>query len=152
LGVRMRVMAVLALFVIMAFSCVKSSAVEPVNVTADGVAIKGYDPVAYFLEGRPVQGTREFEYTWMGAKWLFASAENRALFEADPEKYAPQYGGYCAYAVSQGKTADIEPEAWNIIGGKLYLNLNKEVQELWSKDPRGYIEKADRNGPGIRGK
>jgi YHS domain-containing protein len=152
LGVRMRVMAVLALFVIMAFSCVKSSAVEPVNVTADGVAIKGYDPVAYFLEGRPVQGTREFEYTWMGAKWLFASAENRALFEADPEKYAPQYGGYCAYAVSQGKTADIEPEAWNIIGGKLYLNLNKEVQELWSKDPRGYIEKADRNWPGIRGK
>lgn len=152
LAMRMRVIAVLALSVVMAFSCVKSSAVEPVNVTKDGVAIKGYDPVAYFLEGRPVPGSQEFEYTWMGAKWRFASAEHRDLFQADPDKYAPMYGGYCAYAVSQGKTADIDPAAWSIIDGKLYLNLNKEVQELWSRDPRGYIEKADKNWPGIRGK
>jgi YHS domain-containing protein len=149
---KMRGMAVLALFIIMALSCVKSSQVEPVNVDAEGVAIKGYDPVAYHLEGRPVPGSKEFEYAWMGAKWRFSSAENRGLFESDPEKYAPRYGGYCAYAVSQGKTADIDPGAWSIIEGRLYLNLNKEVQELWSKDPRGYIEKADRNWPGIRGK
>jgi YHS domain-containing protein len=149
---KVRGMAVLALFIIMALSCVKSSQVEPVNVDAEGVAIKGYDPVAYHLEGRPVPGSKEFEYAWMGAKWRFSSAENRGLFESDPEKYAPRYGGYCAYAVSQGKTADIDPGAWSIIEGRLYLNLNKEVQELWSKDPRGYIEKADRNWPGIRGK
>lgn len=152
MGMKMRGMAVLALFIIMALSCVKSSQVEPVNVDAEGVAIKGYDPVAYHLEGRPVPGSKEFEYAWMGAKWRFSSAENRGLFESDPEKYAPRYGGYCAYAVSQGKTADIDPGAWSIIEGRLYLNLNKEVQELWSKDPRGYIEKADRNWPGIRGK
>lgn len=152
MGMKVRGMAVLALFIIMALSCVKSSQVEPVNVDAEGVAIKGYDPVAYHLEGRPVPGSKEFEYAWMGAKWRFSSAENRGLFESDPEKYAPRYGGYCAYAVSQGKTADIDPGAWSIIEGRLYLNLNKEVQELWSKDPRGYIEKADRNWPGIRGK
>jgi YHS domain-containing protein len=84
----------LAVMLFVAFSCVKSSAVEPINTTADGVAIKGYDPVAYFLEERPVKGSEEFEYEWMGAKWRFASAEHRDLFKADPEKYAPQYGGY----------------------------------------------------------
>jgi len=128
-----------------------SSAVAPVNVTPEGVAIKGYDPVAYFTDGRPVKGNKEFQYKWNGAKWWFASKEHRDLFKSNPSRYAPRYGGYCAYAVSQGKTADIDPDAWNIVSGKLYLNLNKDVQELWSKDIPGYIRKADRNWPRILG-
>ena len=128
-----------------------SSSVTPVNVTRDGLAIKGYDTVAYFSEGRPVKGKKEFQYEWNGARWRFASAEHRDLFKSNPTRYAPQYGGYCAYAVSQGKTADIDPYAWNIVNGKLYLNLNRDVQKLWSKDIPGYIRKADRNWPRILG-
>jgi hypothetical protein len=131
----------------------------PLPVAAGGVvnstffgndAIKGYDPVAYFTEGRPVQGSDEFEYEWMGADWRFATAANRDAFAAEPEKYAPQYGGYCAYAVSQGTTADIDPEAWTIVGDRLYLNLSKDVQKLWEQDVPGYIQKADANWPKIR--
>jgi YHS domain-containing protein len=128
-----------------------SSTIAPINATSDGVAIKGYDPVAYFTEGRPVKGKTEFQFEWQGAKWRFASAEHRDLFKADPGKYAPQYGGYCAYAVSQGKTADIDPGAWNIVDGKLYLNLSTDVQKIWSSDIPGYINKADRNWPHILG-
>jgi len=119
------------------------------NTTKDGLAVKGYDVVAYFTEGVPVQGLPEFEYEWNGAKWRFSSSDNRELFKAAPEKYAPQYGGYCAYAVSRGTTADIDPEAWNIVDGKLYLNLNEDVQMKWKQDIPGYIEKADRNWPGV---
>ncbi len=115
-----------------------------------GVAIGGYDPVAYFTAGKPVQGSSDFEYEWMGAKWRFASAADRDQFAADPEKYAPQYGGYCAYAVSQGATADVDPDAWHIEGGKLYLNLSKKVQSIWLKDIPGYIGKADANWPKIK--
>jgi YHS domain-containing protein len=115
-----------------------------------GVAIEGIDPVAYFADGKPVPGSSDFEYEWMDATWRFASAEHRDQFAADPEKYAPQYGGYCAYAVSQGGTADIDPEAWRIENGKLYLNLNKSIQATWSKDIPGYIAKADANWPQIK--
>jgi YHS domain-containing protein len=115
-----------------------------------GVAIDGYDPVAYFTQGKPVEGTSDFEYDWMGATWRFASAANRDQFAADPQKYAPQYGGYCAYAVSQGTTADIDPEAWHIEDGRLYLNLNKKVQSIWLKDIPGYIAKANANWPKIK--
>ena len=115
-----------------------------------GTAIEGYDPVAYFTDGAPVEGKDEFEHEWMGATWYFASAENRDLFVADPEKYAPQYGGYCAYAVAQGGTASIDPEAWHIENGKLYLNLNKDIQAIWQQDVPGYIAKADGNWPSIR--
>lgn len=127
------------------------SSVNPVNVTPEGVAIKGYDPVAYFMDGRPEKGRKEFQYVWNGAKWRFASQEHLDLFKSNPARYAPRYGGYCAYAVSQGKTADIDPDAWNIVNGRLYLNLNKDVQKLWSKDIPGYIRKADRNWPRILG-
>ena len=86
-----------------------------------GIAIKGYDPVAYHQDGKPVKGSDEYEYTWKGAKWRFASAEHRDLFEADPDRYAPRYGGYCAWAVSQGYTASVNPQnAWSIVEGKLY--------------------------------
>jgi YHS domain-containing protein len=133
-------------------SCTRTTSIAPVNMTTDGVALKGYDPVAYFTQNRPVQGNAEFEYLWNGAKWHFASQEHRDLFRADPEKYAPRYGGYCAYAVSQGKTADIDPDAWTIFEGKLYLNLDKDVQKLWEKDMKEYIRKADENWPQMQGK
>lgn len=115
-----------------------------------GVAIEGTDPVAYFTEGRPVEGSDAFEYEWMDATWRFASAANLEAFKADPEKYAPQYGGYCAWAVAQGYTASIDPEAWRIEGGKLYLNYSKDVQENWEQDVPGNIAKGDANWPDIR--
>jgi len=115
----------------------------------NNVAIKGTDTVAYFTESKAVPGSEEFTHQWQGATWQFASAENRDLFAANPEEYAPQYGGYCAYAVSKNQTAPIEPEAWKIVDGKLYLNYNQDVQETWEKDIPGYIEKADANWPGV---
>ena len=124
-----------------------ASAVEPVFSTSTGGAIRGYDPVAYFTEGRPVEGESAHRFEWMGATWYFASAENRDAFEANPEKYAPRYGGYCAWAVSQGYTASIVPEAWRIVDGTLYLNYSLSVRERWVKDIPGNIAKADVNWP-----
>jgi YHS domain-containing protein len=130
-----------------------ASADGPINSsTWTGVAITGYDPVAYFVEGRPVEGSSDFTYEWMGAKWRFATTANRDAFATNPEQYAPQYGGYCAYAVAQGATADIDPNAWRIVGGKLYLNLSKSVQARWEQDIRGFVAKADANWPEIRAK
>jgi YHS domain-containing protein len=123
-------------------------AVEPVNQSFfGGVAIEGYDPVAYFTDGRPVEGKKGFETEWNGATWRFVSAEHRDLFAADPGKYAPQYGGYCAWAVSQGSTAGIDPEAWKIHDGKLYLNYDRSVQEKWLADMENLIAKGDANWP-----
>ena len=139
---------VAAFFVFFALlSCTKAPSVSPVNVTPEGVAIKGYDPVAFFTDKMPVKGIPEYEYEWRGARWRFASTAHREEFRRGLEKYAPGYGGYCAYAVRQGKTADIDPEAWTVFEGKLYLNLNKEVQGLWEKNMREYIRKADENWP-----
>ena len=117
-----------------------------------GVAIEGTDPVAYFTQNMPLEGKREFSVDWKGATWRFASAANRDAFKGDPERYAPQYGGYCAWAVSQGYTASIDPEAWKIVDGKLYLNYSKSVQSQWAADVPGNIAKADQNWPAIRAK
>jgi len=123
-------------------------ALSPVNKSLfGGVAIGGTDPVAYFTEGRPVAGSARFEHEWRGATWRFASAEHRDLFARDPERYAPQYGGYCAWAVSRGYTADIDPEAWRIVEGRLYLNYDREVQARWAEDAPGNIRKANENWP-----
>jgi YHS domain-containing protein len=121
--------------------------VVQVNKNFFGTALKGYDAVAYFKEGKPVKGKDEFRHDWMGAKWYFASADNRDAFAQNPEKYAPQFGGYCAWAVSQGYTAAIDPTAWKIVEGKLYLNYNKEVQQKWESDIPGHIKKAQENWP-----
>ncbi|NIP18325.1 MAG: YHS domain-containing protein [Xanthomonadales bacterium] len=99
--------------------------------------------------GKPVEGSSDHEYEWNGATWRFASADNLDAFKADPEKYAPQYGGYCAWAVAQGYTASTDPEAWEIVDGKLYLNYNDSVQAAWKKDIPGFIQKADTNWPGL---
>ena len=114
-----------------------------------GLAIRGYDAVAYYQQSAPVKGSPQFSYQWQGATWLFASAENRDRFQADPGRYAPQYGGYCAYAVSKGHTASIDPEAWKIVDGKLYLNYSKGVQKKWEQDVPGNIVKADKYWPDL---
>ena len=125
-------------------------AIDPVYSSFWGLAIRGTDPVAYFTEGRPVEGVAEHSFEYLGATWRFASAENKAAFEADPERYAPQYGGYCAWAVSQGYTASIDPEAWSIVEGRLYLNYSKEVMKTWLADRDGHIARADASWPGLR--
>ncbi|OGA08262.1 MAG: hypothetical protein A3D95_08060 [Betaproteobacteria bacterium RIFCSPHIGHO2_12_FULL_69_13] len=117
-----------------------------------GAAIRGYDPVAYFAEGKPAKGSEKFTHQWKGATWRFASAANRDRFARAPEQFAPQYGGYCAYAVSQGYTASIDPKAWTVSAGKLYLNYSTGVRETWLKDTAGYIRKADANWPDALGR
>jgi YHS domain-containing protein len=115
-----------------------------------GLAIKGYDPVAFHKEGKAVKGSSSYELNWKDAKWRFASAENKDLFESNPERYAPRYGGYCAWAVSQGYTASVDPKnAWNIVDDRLYLNYNAEIKEKWEQDIPGHIQKADANWPGV---
>ncbi|MBT3359916.1 MAG: YHS domain-containing protein [Rhodospirillales bacterium] len=117
-----------------------------------GSAIKGYDSVAYFKAGKPIKGSGDHSLEWKGATWKFASAENREAFAAMPEKYAPQFGGYCAWAVSQGYTAKIDPDAWHIENGKLYLNYSKSVQTTWAGDILGNIAKGEANWPKIEAK
>ncbi len=124
-------------------------ALYPVFSTLLGGAIRGYDPVAYFTENQPIKGKKAFSHQWKNATWRFASARNRQLFRTNPQKYAPQYGGYCAYAVSQGYTASINPHAWKIVEGKLYLNYSKGVQRLWEENTDGHIKRADENWPRI---
>lgn len=121
----------------------------PEVFASGGVAINGYDPVAYFKEETHVRGSADFVTSWKGVEWRFASAENLADFTADPDAFAPQYGGYCAYAVSQGYTAKTDPDAWTIYDGKLYLNFNKSVRRRWLKDVPGNIAKGDANWPAV---
>ncbi|MDH3738715.1 MAG: YHS domain-containing protein [Alphaproteobacteria bacterium] len=137
------------LFAVVVAAAGPALAIAPV-FSADGVAIRGYDPVAYFSEGKPVAGSAQHSVEFKGTKWLFASAENRDLFVANPEKYAPQYGGYCAWAVANNYTASIDPDAWTIKDGKLYLNFSKFVRARWAIDKSGNIAKGDANWPGLR--
>lgn len=127
-------------------------AIDPIHENLFGSAIDGYDPVAYFKEAKPVKGDNDFVHEWNDSKWYFSSAENKADFIADPEKYAPQYGGYCAWAVSQGYSAPTDPEAWHVEDGKLYLNYSQDVQNTWLKDVPGHIKSADKNWPEILAK
>lgn len=128
---------------------IAASATDAVYQSFLGTAIDGTDPVAYFTMGKPVEGSSDFAHDWNGATFHFASAENRDVFAANPEKYAPQYGGYCAWAVSQGYTAATDPEAWRIVDGKLYLNYNKSVQSTWEQDIPGNIAAGDGNWPKV---
>ncbi len=108
-------------------------------------AIGGYDTVGYFTESRPVKGSTDYSYSWSGATWLFSSQENLDKFRSDPTKYAPQYGGFCAYGVSQNYKVRTVPEAWTIINDRLYLNYSLGVRSTWLKDTSGYIELANEN-------
>jgi YHS domain-containing protein len=129
-----------------------AAAQKPPVYSDNAGAIRGYDPVAYFTDANPVEGSDKFTHTWKGATWRFASAENRDRFVAAPEKYAPQYGGYCAYGVAGGYTVSIDPAAWSVVDGKLYLNYSRGVQSDWNKDIPGYIRKADANWPKALGR
>lgn len=110
-----------------------------------GIAIHGHDPVAYFQENKPVSGKAEYTFEWNGAKWQFATHENLQMFKQNPEQYAPQYGGYCAYGASRGYLAQTDPQAFTIRDGKLYLNYNLDVRTEWMKDVSERIQKADTN-------
>ena len=112
-------------------------------------AISGYDAVSYFQDGGPKEGSKNFITNYMGADWYFTSQENLDLFTANPEKYAPQYGGYCAYAVAQGSTAKGDPLQWHVQDDKLYLNINKSIKKKWLADIDGYLEKSEKNWPNV---
>jgi len=137
---------------ILLFSAINTHAAEKINTLekagffgyeASGVAIRGTDTVAYFTQGQPVKGSDDFTTEWQGATWKFVSQEHLDLFVDAPEKYAPQYGGYCAYGVVKGNLVKVEPENWSIIDDKLYLNFNGSVQKTWEKDTQKYIQLAD---------
>lgn len=113
-----------------------------IYTTSDG-AIDGYDPVAYFTEQKAVKGQKDIVFEWQKAQWHFATEENKAAFIQDPEKYAPQYGGYCAYGWSKGYAAKTEGTAWSVVEDKLYLNYNKKVKSTWEEDQQAFIQKAD---------
>lgn len=115
----------------------------------NGVAIDGYDPTSYFSEGKPVRGSRDFPAEYQGSVFYFASAANRERFQAAPADYAPQFGGFCAYGAAGGYKAKIDPTAFSVVAGKLYLNYNAEVQSLWVKDITGYIHKAELKWPTV---
>lgn len=120
--------------------------------STNGKAIRGYDVIAFFAESKPVQGNESFSYNWKDVTWLFSSRENLELFKTNPETYAPQYGGYCAYGMSGGYKAPTVIETWKILDGKLYFNYSLKVQELWNKDQPGFIQKADLNWEKVREK
>ena len=124
-------------------------AATPYVYSEDGIAIDGSDAVAYFAGEGPVAGSPDHALTWEGAEWRFANAANREAFEMNPRAYAPQFGGYCAYAVSQGYTAPTVPEAWSIVDGKLYLNFSLRVRGIWEQDIPGHIAAAEANWPGV---
>ena len=116
----------------------------------DGVAISGADPVAYFTDEAYVPGSADYTYEWEGTTWQFASQENRDLFAANPEQYAPEYGGFCAWAVAaKDALVPTDPNAWSIVDGKLYLNANQKVQSNWAKDIPGFIAQANINWPSL---
>jgi hypothetical protein len=136
------------IFVLLFAACV---AERPSEVfTESGIAIRGYDPVAYFVESKPVKGLDEFNFNWKDATWKFSSSKNLELFKFDPEKFAPQYGGYCAYGTAEGHKAPTQPDAWTIVDSKLYLNYNPDVKTMWMNDQQKLIEAADKNWASVK--
>ena len=119
------------------------------NLDKKGIAIQGYDPVAFFTQNRPVKGLLEFESKYNGARYLFATAEDKATFDANPAKYEPQFGGFCAYGASQGHTAPVKIVAFQIVNGRLLMQYDLGVKKEFNKDQQGNLQKADKNWPGI---
>lgn len=145
-GATQRWTARLALTAVFVFACIALAAAGAQNIDkSTGLAIEGYDPVAYFTDDRAVKGDPAYKADHAGAVYHFASAEHRDLFVADPAKYAPQYGGYCAYGVAKGVKAGIELDKFTIVDGKLYLNYNGSVQKTWRKDIAGYLARSEEN-------
>jgi hypothetical protein len=142
---------ILSFIFIVSIFCTNAFAATPINTLSGGlfdrqtgIAIRGYDSVAYFIANKPVKGKEEFSMNYQGAKWLFSSKDNLDLFTSNPEKYAPQYGGYCAYGVAVDNLVSIEPDKFTIKNGKLYLNYDADIQSKWLKEPDKYISDADK--------
>jgi len=139
--------AILAIFILLNTQAQKSQV-----YIADGKAIKGYDPVAFFTESKPVMGRDSLMVKWNDAAWYFANRKNLEAFKSAPEKFAPQYGGYCAYGTAKGHKAPTEVDTWTVVDGKLYFNYNKKVKEMWVKDEPGFIKMADQSWATIKDK
>jgi len=148
----MKSIKALFLATMLIFGAVVSTSALAQDVTHSTPGISGYDPVAYFTDGKAMKGTGYHVAVFQGVTYLFANKEHKQLFEANPQKYVPAYGGYCAYGVYERKKFFVDPEAWTIVQGKLYLNLDKDVRRIWQKDIPGYIAKADAIWPVIKDK
>lgn len=141
-------------FIIILFVLVAGNlAAQPVSYfNSNGVAIKGYDPVAYFKQNAAVKGEKQFAYSWQGSEWYFASEENMNAFKAEPARYAPQFAGFCAYGVSENHKSPTEPDAFTIVNDKLYLNYNMKVRELWRKNTDERIKQGETNWATLKDK
>ena len=146
---RRHVIAGLTAAPLLAFAPTRSAAATARFYNNDGIAIDGTDAVAYFTQSAPVAGDAAIFHDWSGVRWQFASTANRDAFAANPEAYAPQYGGFCAWAVAQGYTASTTPEAWAVVDDKLYLNYSRRIQRRWARDIPGNIALGDQNWPTI---
>lgn len=135
---------------ILALSSASFAADIDVNANANDIAIQGYDPVAYFTQATPTKGLATYTATYKNAIYHFSSDKNRDLFRSNPAKYAPQYGGFCAFGVTKGRKFNTDPTAWRVVDGKLYLNLNKDVQKIWLEDIPGYITNANESWTTIK--
>jgi YHS domain-containing protein len=145
-----RAFAVLMALLPLGFTAFPAVAKEKIYTgLLSGAAVGGYDPVAYFKKGQPIEGKSEFTTEWNGVTWYFESEANKAEFLANPAAFAPQYGGHCAWAAANGQLAKGDPSIWKIVDGKLYLNYNQDVQSKWEADIPGFIKGADANWPKI---
>lgn len=145
-------MRTLALVIVAAFSLVLSAKAETktlINVDEQGVALQGYDPVGYFTENKPVKGDPKISASYKGATYYFASVEHKKTFDRSPSRYEPQFGGFCGYAASINKVAPIEVQFFQIVDGRLILQHNERAWNLWIKDVRGNLHRADENWPAL---
>ena len=148
----MKAILAIAAAIAAAFAAVPAAAATPapaISADSSGLGAKGYDPVAYFTQGRPVKGSATHQVEWSGATWRFSSAASLEAFRANPARYAPQFGGYCAWAVSQHYLAPGDPNFWKIVDGKLYLNANARAKQLWEADQAAAIARGQANWPAV---
>lgn len=139
------------LYALSLFLTVASTQAQKAEIfSTEDKAIKGYDVVAFFKDSAAVQGSEIFSYQWKGTTWLFSTKTNRDAFVDNPEKYEPQYGGYCAYGTADGHKAPTETNTWTVVNGKLYFNYNNKVKEYWNKNQPALIQKADTLWPTIK--
>lgn len=145
-----RIIQLVSLSLVLLIGSANAYAEDPIYTSFfSSKAVGGYDPVAYFTESKPVQGKKKYSTEYMGAEWYFSSNENKNLFTANPGKYAPQYGGYCAWAIANNSFAKGDPNQWSIVDDKLYLNYDAKIKSQWSKDSAAFIVKGDTNWPSL---
>lgn len=146
INIRTKLMlAALAAFAAFFAACSGTNGIARISTDADGRAIRGFDTVAYFTDQAPIPGDAKYSFVWNGAKWLFANADNLEKFKQSPENFVPQFGGYCSNSMSHGTMMDGDPQAWKIVGGKLYLNSNQKAKTEWEADQDNLIKRGDSN-------